>query len=48
MLTILPFLMRFWLILNALMYNVQFAQKTSHELLVNIRRRFSAIQRTLR
>jgi hypothetical protein len=48
LLTVLPFLIRFWLILNALMYDVQFAQKTSHELLVKIRRRFPATQRALR
>jgi dolichol-phosphate mannosyltransferase len=40
MLAVLPFLMGFQLILNALMYDVQFAQKTSHELLVNLYRRF--------
>ena len=40
--------MRFWLIVNGLMYDVQFAQKTSQALLVNVRRRFPAIQRTLR
>jgi glycosyltransferase involved in cell wall biosynthesis len=40
MLAVLPFLMGFQLILNALMYDVQFAQKTSHELLINLYRRF--------
>lgn len=40
MLAVLPTLMGFQLILNALMYDVQFAQKSSHELLVNIYRRF--------
>lgn len=40
--------MRFWLIVNGLMYEVQFSQKTSQTLLVNVRRRFPAIQRTLR
>lgn len=41
MLAVLPFLMGFQLILNALMYDVQFAQRTSHELLVNTRARRS-------
>ncbi|MBV8116621.1 MAG: glycosyltransferase family 2 protein [Candidatus Eremiobacteraeota bacterium] len=40
MLAVLPFLMGFQLILNALMYDVQFAQRTSHELLINLYRRF--------
>jgi glycosyltransferase involved in cell wall biosynthesis len=39
MLAVLPFLMGFQLLLNALMYDVQFAQKTSHEILVNSHRR---------
>jgi dolichol-phosphate mannosyltransferase len=39
MLAVLPFLMGFQLILNALMYDVQFAQRTAHELLVNVRGR---------
>lgn len=33
MLAVLPFLMGFQLLLNALMYDVQFSQKTHHELL---------------
>jgi dolichol-phosphate mannosyltransferase len=45
MLAVLPFLMGFQLVLNALMYDVQFAQKTSHELLVNLYRRFPALPR---
>ncbi|HZY99203.1 MAG TPA: glycosyltransferase family 2 protein [Candidatus Baltobacteraceae bacterium] len=45
MLAVLPFLMGFQLVLNALMYDVQFAQKTSHELLVNVYRRFPALTR---
>lgn len=40
MLAVLPVLMGFQLLLNALMYDVQFAQKTSQELLVNLHRRF--------
>jgi dolichol-phosphate mannosyltransferase len=40
MLAALPFLMGFQLVLNALMFDVQFAQKTSHELLVKVYRRF--------
>jgi len=34
MLAVLPFLMGFQLILNALMFDVEFAQKTNHEMLV--------------
>ena len=45
MLAVLPFLMGFQLVLNALMYDVQFAQKTSHELLVNVYRRFPSLTR---
>ncbi len=41
MLAVLPFLMGFQLILNMLMYDVQFAQKTYHELLMNVRDRLS-------
>lgn len=40
MLAVLPFLMGFQLLLNALMYDVQFAHKTHHELEVGLRRRF--------
>ena len=40
MLAVLPFLMGFQLLLNALMYDVQFSQKTHHELEVGLRRRF--------
>ncbi len=43
MLAVLPFLMGFQLVLNALMYDVQFAQRTSHELLIDLRRRFPSI-----
>jgi dolichol-phosphate mannosyltransferase len=43
MLAVLPFLMGFQLLLNALMYDVQFAQRTSHELLVNVQRRFPTL-----
>ena len=39
MLAVLPFLMGFQLLLNALMYDVQFSQRTRHEFLANIRRR---------
>jgi dolichol-phosphate mannosyltransferase len=39
MLAVLPFLMGFQLILNALLFDVEFAQKTGHELLVHQRRR---------
>jgi glycosyltransferase involved in cell wall biosynthesis len=39
MLAVLPFMMGFQLLLNALMYDVQFSQKTYHEVLVNTRRR---------
>lgn len=39
MLAVLPFLMGFQLILNALMFDVQFAQRTDRELLVNVRAR---------
>jgi glycosyltransferase involved in cell wall biosynthesis len=46
MLAVLPFLMGFQLVLNALMYDVQFAQKTSHELLVNVYRRFPSLTKT--
>ena len=42
MLAVLPLLMGFQLVLNALMYDVQFAQRTNHELLVNVRSRSSA------
>jgi len=40
MLAVLPFLMGFQLILNAMMYDVQFAQKTNHVLLLTLYRRF--------
>lgn len=40
MLAVLPFLMGFQLLLNALMYDVQFSHKTHHELEVGLRRRF--------
>lgn len=46
MLAVLPFLMGFQLVLNALMYDVQFSQKTSHELLVNVYRRFPSLTKT--
>jgi dolichol-phosphate mannosyltransferase len=46
MVAVLPFLMGFQLILNALMYDVQFAQRTSHELLLNVYRRFPKPPRT--
>jgi dolichol-phosphate mannosyltransferase len=36
MLGVLPFLMGFQLLLNALMFDVQFAQRTAHELLVSL------------
>lgn len=39
MLAVLPFLMGFQLVLNALMHDVQFAQRTSQELLVDLYRR---------
>ncbi len=39
MLAVLPFLMGFQLILNALMFDVQFAQRTNRELLVNVHAR---------
>lgn len=39
MLAALPFMMGFQLLLNALMYDVQFCQKTHHELLVTTKRR---------
>lgn len=39
MLAVLPFMMGFQLLLNALMYDVQFSQKTYHEVLVNTSRR---------
>ena len=48
MLAVLPVLMGFQLLLNALMYDVQFAQKTSHELLVNLYRRFPALTKSPR
>ena len=35
----LPFLMGFQLLLNALMYDIQFSQRTHHELFVNAHRR---------
>jgi hypothetical protein len=41
MLAVLPFLMGFQLLLNALMYDVQFSQKTYHELLPGPHRDFS-------
>jgi hypothetical protein len=40
MVAVLPFLMGFQLVLNALMYDVQFAQRTSHELLLDVYGRF--------
>jgi glycosyltransferase involved in cell wall biosynthesis len=40
MLAALPFLMGFQLLLAATMYDVQFAQKTRHELLARVRNRF--------
>jgi dolichol-phosphate mannosyltransferase len=43
MLAVLPFLMGFQLILNALMYDVQFSHKTHHELLVDLQRRFPTL-----
>lgn len=39
MLAVLPVLMGFQLLLNALMFDVQFSQKTHHELLVNVHSR---------
>jgi glycosyltransferase involved in cell wall biosynthesis len=39
MLAVLPFLMGFQLLLNALMYDVQFSQKTEHELRISVLRR---------
>jgi hypothetical protein len=45
MLAVLPTLMGFQLILNALMFDVQFAQKSSHELLVDVHRRFAKLNR---
>ncbi len=39
MLAVLPSFMGFQLLLNALMYDVQFSQKTYHELLVNVGQR---------
>lgn len=39
MVAALPFMMGFQLLLNALMYDVQFSQKTYHEVVVNTRRR---------
>lgn len=42
MLAVLPFLMGFQLLLNALMYDVEFSKRTSHELLVNARGRWPA------
>lgn len=41
MLAVLPFLMGFQLLLNALMYDVQFSHKTHHEIKVALHRRFS-------
>jgi glycosyltransferase involved in cell wall biosynthesis len=40
MLAALPVMMGFQLLLNALMYDVQFSQKTHHEVLVDTHRRF--------
>lgn len=42
MLAALPVMMGFQLLLNALMYDVQFSQKTHHEVLVDTHRRFLA------
>lgn len=45
MLAALPFMMGFQLLLNALMYDVQFCQRTRHELLVDTRSRTLAGRR---